>query len=66
MKMWILEQRVATAPAEEAGCGALAGRMLLRQRMSLVWQKSCRLRRASAKVTAVSYQQFRGFDGEQL
>jgi len=48
MKMWILEQRVATAPAEERA--AVRGRQMpLRQRMSLVWQKSCRLRRVQRR-----------------
>ena len=65
MKMWILEQRVATAPAEERAAVRWQADASQAEDVARLAEE-LQVAQSSAKVTAVSYQQFRGFDGEQL
>lgn len=65
VKLWILEQQVATAPEEQR---AEARWMADRQQSEDVARLASRLQANpnAAPVTAIMIQQFRGFDGEQL
>ncbi|GIV75142.1 MULTISPECIES: LysM peptidoglycan-binding domain-containing protein [Caldilinea] len=65
VKLWILEQQVATAPEEQR---AEARWMADRQQSEDIARLASHLQTdpQAAPVTAITIQQFRGFDGEQL
>jgi LysM repeat protein len=65
VKLWILEQQVATAPEDQR---AEARWMADRRQSEDVARLASRLQADpnAAPVTAITIQQFRGFDGEQL
>ncbi|MCS6827553.1 MAG: LysM peptidoglycan-binding domain-containing protein [Caldilinea sp.] len=65
VKLWILEQQVATAPEEQR---AAARWMADRRQSEDVARLAGRLQTDpnAPPVTAITIQQFRGFDGEQL